>query len=202
MDSAHGVKPSPAHDLAEWVDEHSDYLLSYATARLGTRERAEDFVQETFLVAHEKLGTYRGEAPPRAWLLTILRNKICDEFRRGSKEVPLSATFAEDGDLDRYFNDFGAWRSWFFRHWRGSPEEVADSKNFLVVLNGCLDKLPLRMRQIVVGRSLDGLDHTAACEHFGITPGNLDVMMYRARMHLRGCLEEHWFKPHRHGGRS
>lgn len=187
-------------DIAAWVDEHTDYLLGYAAARIGDHHRAEDFVQETYLTAHEKIASYRGDAPPRAWLLGILRNKMADYFRRGTREAPLSATFADDTDLDRYFNRCGAWRTWFFRHWGGCPEEVAESKDFVATLQVCLDKLPPRMRHILVGRSLDGLDHVEACDLFGISPGNLDVVMFRARMHLRGCLEENWFKPQRQRG--
>jgi RNA polymerase sigma-70 factor (ECF subfamily) len=202
MRSRQEATPETKPDLSAWVDDYSDYLLRYAVVRLGAHHRAEDLVQETFLSAHEKLSSYRGEAPPQAWLLSILKNKIADHFRRGSREAPLSATFADDADLDRYFNRCGAWRNWFFRHWRGSPEEVAESKDFLVVLQGCLDKLPPRMRQILVGRRLENLDHAAACERFGVSSSNLDVLMFRSRMHLRGCLEEHWFKPQRQGGRS
>ncbi len=53
---------------------------------LGSTGEAEDLVQETYLRALRSLGSYRGDAPVRAWLLSIARNVCADHVRRRERQ--------------------------------------------------------------------------------------------------------------------
>ncbi len=70
-------------DASAWLEEHGDALYGYAKARVGTRELAEDLVQETLLAALQSRDRFAGRSSVRTWLFSILRHKIVDVYRRG-----------------------------------------------------------------------------------------------------------------------
>jgi len=70
-----------------WVDEHGDCLYRYAVMRVRHPEVAEDLVQETLLAAVRTQTSFRGTSSERSWLYGILKNKICDHFRKRAREV-------------------------------------------------------------------------------------------------------------------
>lgn len=71
----------------DWVDEHSDFLYRYALMRVRRPEVAEDLVQETLFAAVRTYTRFRGVSSERSWLCGILKNKICDHFRKLAHEV-------------------------------------------------------------------------------------------------------------------
>jgi RNA polymerase sigma-70 factor (ECF subfamily) len=90
-------------DPERWVDEHGDCLYRYALTRVRKEEVAEDLVQETLLVAvrtHEKFG---GRSTERSWLVGILKNKICDHFRKLGRETNFTdLEFFSDEHSDKF----------------------------------------------------------------------------------------------------
>src|SRR5436853_5092997 len=74
-------------DPERWVEEHGDYLFKYALSRLRDPLKAEDFVQETFLAALKGGKSFQGRSAEKSFLVGILKNKICDHFRRASRET-------------------------------------------------------------------------------------------------------------------
>src|ERR1044072_3112295 len=77
-------------DPERWVDEHGDYLFKYALARLRDPAKAEDAVQETFLAALKGGKSFQGRSAEKSWLVGILKNKICDHYRKASRETPFT----------------------------------------------------------------------------------------------------------------
>ena len=68
---------------AEFVNTYTDAVYSFIHRRLSPRhDGVDDLVQEVFIAAWENLGSFRGNAPLRAWLLGIARHKIEDYYRR------------------------------------------------------------------------------------------------------------------------
>ena len=82
-ESSGGVNPE------RWVEDHGDYLFRYALWRVRRPEVAEDLVQETLCAAVRIHRTFLGKSSERGWLYGILRNKICDYFRKRGREVRL-----------------------------------------------------------------------------------------------------------------
>ena len=75
---------------AEFINRYADSVYCYVRRRVVPKiEVADDLVQETFLAAWQNLGTYRGQAPVRSWLLGIARHKVEDYYRRKMQEVEL-----------------------------------------------------------------------------------------------------------------
>lgn len=183
------TRPDNTHD---WLAEHGDYLYRYALARLRDPHLAEDAVQETLLAALSGSG-FAGQASPRTWLTGILKHKIIDQFRRQQREVALESpdeVSAEDPGMEEFFAEDGHWDE-PPHAWR-EPGNLLQQNQFLEVLQECMDRLPTKLARIFLLREIEETDNEEICKELEITPTNAWVMLYRARMGLRKCLEMNW----------
>ena len=73
------------------VEEHAGWLLARISSRLGSRETAEDLLQEVFLAAWERLGTLRDPGRFPAWLRSIADNQVRMWQRRRLTQLDLLA---------------------------------------------------------------------------------------------------------------
>ena len=179
-------------DPEAWVDEHGDALFRYALFRIHDGQVAEDLVQETFLAAIRGKDSFAGRSSVKTWLFGILKHKIIDHIRKISRERP-----AEDietiADLaDKNFNDQGGWK-YQPSQWTTNPGLLFQQQEFWEILQQCLSELPPRLNQAFTLRELDGLSAEEVRKILGVTPTNGGVMLHRARMGLRKCLELKWF---------
>src|SRR5262245_47586465 len=93
-------------DPERWVEEHGDYLFKYALSRLRDPAKAEDMVQETFLAALKGGKNFQGRSSEKSWLVGILKNKICDSYRKASRETLFTdLEFYSDEETDRFIPD-------------------------------------------------------------------------------------------------
>lgn len=180
-------------DPETWVDEHGDYLFRYALARVHDPERAEDLVQETFLSALEGADRFRGRSSLRTWLVGILKHKIVDHIRRRSRERAASDVEAGAETVEDLYDERGHWKEGPGL-WPQDPQAVLENKEFWAAFHHCMFELPSRLADAFTLRELEGLSGEEVCKVLDVTPTNLWVMMYRARMHLRRCLEMNWFR--------
>jgi RNA polymerase sigma-70 factor (ECF subfamily) len=186
-----GVSTDPAH----WLDAHGDALYRYALARGVRRDAAEDLVQECFLAALRARERFEGDASERTWLLAILRHKIADHYRRvESSRVDPEWAVEDDaprGILGRFFKDDGTWRRGPSA-WKVAADPV-EGREFLDLLDGCLERLPGPLASAFVLREVEGLELDAVLRRLAIAPGNLRVRLHRARLLLRDCLGKYGF---------
>ena len=180
-------------DFRAEVEALRPQLLRYATLELRDRDRAEDCVQETLLAALSGEAKFEGRSNLRTWLTGILKHKIIDTIRRSSRERTLDGE-AEDGvsEFDRLFDERGHWRE-FPPEW-SEPDGALEQKQFMQALERCLATLPQRTAQTFMLREHMGLETAEICQQLGLTASHCWVLLYRARMALRECLEKHWFK--------
>jgi len=183
--------PETSPNPNAWLAEHGDYLYRYALARLRDPHLAEDAVQETLLAALQ--AGFAGKSSPRTWLTGILKHKIIDQFRRQRRETPLETPdeVADDTPgMDEFFAEDGHWseppQSW------GEPASLLQQDQFLQILQDCMDLLPKKLAQIFLLREVEETDNDEICKELEISPTNAWVMLYRARMGLRKCLEMNW----------
>ncbi|MFH1743244.1 MAG: sigma-70 family RNA polymerase sigma factor [bacterium] len=181
-------------DTDRWLDEHGDTLFGYAIVRLGDRDLAEDIVQETFLAALRGQDTYLGQSSERTWLIGILKHKLMDHYRKRYRERSLTDAAQElqdDPVMEQMFDDRGHWKPGPSR-W-GNPRAALHEKEFWRVLRECIQRLPERLADTFRLRVLDELSSEDVRNIMNISTTNLGVMLYRARLHLRHCLERNWF---------
>jgi len=194
--------PAPVLDPEGWVEKYGDILFGFAASRVRDHSIAQDLVQETFLAALKAKAGFAGRSTERAWLFGILRNKLVDYYRLQGRETlfadlewPLpeeetaffSSGLGKDGWVKRL-----APKAW------ETPDESLVSKEFQEVLKQCLSRLPEKVTQTFLLREVDGVPSEKICKDLEVSPNNLWVMLHRARMGLRRCLEVHWFDKRRH----
>lgn len=176
-----------------WVDAYGDRLFRYARSRVRDERAAEDLVQETFLAALESRGRFKGDSSELTWMTGILRNKIFELYRRQAREAPLPAA-GEEGAPENEFFDARHW-SPAPRDWGGEPARKAESAEFSVALRACLGALTTNVARAFILREMEGLAPADAAEALDVAPGHLAVLLYRARLRLRRCLEKSLFAP-------
>lgn len=175
------------------LENHSDALYAFARTRLDNDDDIKDCIQETLLAALKNAATFAGRSSERTWLIGILKFKIIDLYRLRAREIKNQAT-DHTGD-DGYFDADGHWEMERApKAWEKSPLEMLEADELRKYLYACIDKLPGPMRSAVVMREFDGEETAEICKQLSVTATNLNVMLYRARMHLRSCLEAAGFK--------
>ena len=185
----------PDPELASQLEQHRRYLLRVARLQLRDDAAAEDVVQETMLAALAGTG-FSGRSSLRTWLTGILKHKIVDAIRRRQREaIPLSTLGNADAeaaldDFEGLFRD-GGWDA-APADW-GAPDATLQRQQFFDALEFCLDRLPPNTARAFMMREILELESAEICKELAITANNLWVMLYRARMTLRQCLDAHWF---------
>ena len=174
-----------------WIANYGDYLFNYARIRLPDNETAEDVVQETLLSAWRGRKNFKGNSSEKTWLLSILKNKIIDHFRKtlikgeqeGRKETPLS-----------FFNTDGTWQpETVGTDWNMLASAELESKEFFAVFQKCVDALTGKGLEAFSLKYLEDLDSENICKALNITPSNFWVIIHRAKLQLRKCLDTNWF---------
>jgi RNA polymerase sigma-70 factor (ECF subfamily) len=194
MSSAHSADPSG------WVDLYADFLFNYAAQRLPDKDIARDIVQETFLAALQAFSSYQGKSSQKTWLLGILKNKIADYYRADSSEhnYMQNLPFEENSPFHPEHHEFaGHWRRQTQPvDWGNNPLELLERDEFRRIFEACFGRLPHRTATAFRMKEIEDCNSHQICTELDLTESNLWVILHRARMHLRHCLEMKWFRNH------
>ena len=188
----HVMADNRISDPNTWVDRYGDYLYYFALSRIHNPTVAEDLVQETFLAAIDSRKNFEGRSSEKTWLTSILKHKIIDHIRKMSREQPLEDFETAIESERAIFDEKGRWKM-KPAEWTADPEKLMERKAFWEVMSICLSALPKRLAQAFRLREMDGFDCKEICQVLNITASNCWVMLYRARMSLRHCMEVNWF---------
>ncbi len=182
---------------AQWLNKYGDLLFKMAYRHVSNQEVAEDIVQETLLAGLKARSGFAGAATEQTWLVGILKNKIMDHFRRSSRTTSLpepddvasesSADFILDGP------DRGTWQpARRPAKWAVDENDPVEQDEFWQHLNRCLEDLDHRSARAYRLKEVQEIDYQEVCNVLAISPTNLRVMLHRARLQLRRCLEQNW----------
>jgi len=176
------------------VASHRDYLLRFARLQLRNETWAEDAVSETLLAALAKPLSFGSRSQLKTWLVGILKHKIIDALRHHGREVCVGGD-SEDEQADplehlafQADGHFAAQPA----DW-GDPEQDLSSRQFFAVLEACASKLPAVQGRLFLMREWLELSSEEICKELGLTATNFYVLLHRARLRLRECLELNWF---------
>jgi len=167
-------------------------LLGLARLQLRNDAWAQDAVSETLVAALEGVAGFQRTAQLRTWVVGILKHKIIDQFRRAGREVAIDTQEEMDGGdaLEALF-DAGGHRVSAPLDW-GDPEANLSRQEFFTILEACLERLPPALGRAFLLREWLEMDTPQVCKELGISATNCFVMLYRARLRLRECLEIDW----------
>jgi RNA polymerase sigma-70 factor (ECF subfamily) len=176
----------------QWVSLYADYLYSYAVTRLSNEEQARDLVQETFLAALEKTEQFKGKSSERTWLTAILKYKVIDVYRKRNSGL---RTERIDGEPEREFfeADNGHWKTEYDPQALGVEDsDPLANKELMAILQLCLQKLPALWLSVFTMKHMDEEATDAICEAMKLTPSNFWVIIHRAKLNLRACIQKAW----------
>ncbi|URI09013.1 sigma-70 family RNA polymerase sigma factor [Aquincola tertiaricarbonis] len=179
-------------DFARQVEGLRPQLIRFARSQLRNEAWAEDAVSDTLLAALEKPQAFAGQSQLKTWLVGILKHKVVDQLRKHSREATVLVD--DDGeDLDELlFAADGHWREppaiW------ASPEASLGQREFFEVLQACIDHLPAVQGRVFMMREWLDLETDEICKELQISTTNLGVLLHRARLRLRECLDLRWFQ--------
>jgi RNA polymerase sigma-70 factor (ECF subfamily) len=178
----------------QWVAAHADYLYAYAITRINDEELARDLVQETFLAALQKTGSFEGRSSERTWLTAILKNKIVDVYRKKSSGLRPTEIKEAEQEQDEFFDRESG--HWLAPH---GPVEfgIEDkdhivSKEFEEILKRCLQKLPVLWKAVFTMKHIDEEPTDTICAELKLSSSNFWVIIHRAKLNLRACLQKNW----------
>jgi RNA polymerase sigma-70 factor (ECF subfamily) len=192
MGSGNTLQPS------KWLDLYGDYLYSYAVLKVGSASVAEDLVQDTFLSAIRAKGTFQGNSTEKTWLVAILKNKIIDYYRK--KDVLKDAREYLADTEQEFSNHFfepvlGHWlRETAPVAWSESADAKLNHAEFDKVLQFCIQKMPSKIALVFIAKFIDEEETEEICKVHKITSSNYWVIVHRAKVLLRSCLDRNWFR--------
>ena len=178
----------------DWLRLYGDLLYQYALPRVSDAATAEDLVQETFLSALKAIDGYKAEASEKSWLYTILKNKIIDHYRKKSREE----AFISMPDLqlaeDDWFGEEGNWNEQKIpKDWNASESPV-EQKEMQQIIFWCRDHLKTVQQHVFTLKYMEDMEAAEICKVLNIAASNYWVIIHRARLQMRDCVEKYWLK--------
>ncbi|CDG85832.1 sigma-70 family RNA polymerase sigma factor [Janthinobacterium agaricidamnosum] len=181
------------NSLHRQLEEMRPLLVRFALLQLRNQSLAEDAVQDALIAVLEKPDSFQGQSSLRTYVTGILKFKIIDNLRASTRERQIDAhdDQSEDDAIDALFAADGHTID-MPRQW-GDPDRTLEQRDFFRVLETCLENLPAKTARIFMMREWLELDTEEICKELAITTSNAWVLLYRARIRLRECLDLNWF---------
>lgn len=184
---------------ASWVDLYADYLYRFAIIRITNQDVAEDLVQETFIsaLAAEKENQFHGQSAVKTWLTGILKHKISDHLRRKYRDQAVPLEFVGEDIIEGSFDNRG---SWLVKPgtWGINPSDRYEQKELAKILMACIEALQEKQADAIRLREFDEKNTEEICKILMITTTNYWVLMHRARLSLRRCVDDQMAREAKH----
>ena len=158
------------------IQELSPGLFAFAYRAVRQREEAEDLVQDTWISALRTVPSFEGRSSLRTWLVSILRRRIADRFRRARP-----AEVFEEERLTVLEAD--------------PPEQRIDAHRAQGFASTAMANLSDLERTAVTLCDAQDMDRDEASERMGVTRGHLRVLLHRGRHKLEVALRAEGMEP-------
>lgn len=171
-------------------------MVKFASQQLYDSHLAEDAVQEALIGAMKNSQKFTGRAAFKTWVFAILKNKIADTLRQRHRLVEASQFLhadEEDENFQELFDRKGFWHMDERPQEWANPEKAIKDAEFWRIFEACLDHLPGQQGRAFMMREFIELDSNEICAALNLSVSNLNVILHRARLRLRECLENRWF---------
>ncbi len=177
--------------LHTWVEEYGDDLYRYIIRRVQDDALAKDLVQETFLAAYKSRERYTPGSKPLAWLYTIIKNKMIDHYR--SEQRKPTDSLDDQPHIDAVlFDSKGHWRHKPSSQFFSSDMDKAERDEFWQILGECQNDLSNKQKLAFLFKYHEGWESDRICKELEISSSNYWVLIHRAKLKLRQCLEMKW----------
>jgi len=172
LELARRCRNGDAAAFEELYRQHAGRLYNLALRMAGSTQEAEDLLQEVFLHAYRKLGSFRGESSLGTWLYRLGMNQ-CLDYLRGRQARMNQATASLDED--------------------GAAEPAAPAPAIPVAVNRvdlerAIARLPDGCRAAFLLHDVEGFEHHEVARILGVSEGTSKSQVHKARMKLRSML--------------
>ena len=172
-----------------WVKLYSDSLYSRALYKTSSKETAEDLVQETFISGFKSFDKFENRSQPKTWLMSILNNKIIDNYRLNSRH---NFVHFDDNSLklsEELFNKNNFWNDEnILNLW--NIDNIEDKSELLENrLKNSLDKLPQKWNLAVSYKYFEKKSAEDICNELEISITNYWQIIHRSKLLLKKDLE-------------
>jgi RNA polymerase sigma-70 factor (ECF subfamily) len=148
---------------------HAPRIYALASRMAGSPDEGEDLLQEIFLQAFRKLGSFKGEAAIGTWLYRLALNHCLDFVRsKQAKMEKVTDTLDAEGSIE--------------------PVARRDTPIARIDLERAIERLPAGCREAFVLHDIEGFDHKEVGDVLGIAEGTSKSQVFKARMKLRAYL--------------
>jgi RNA polymerase sigma-70 factor (ECF subfamily) len=152
--------------------QHAPRLYNLAYRMAGTATDADDLLQDIFLLAYRKIGSYRGDASLGTWLYRLAMNHCLDVLRsRQARQWQQTDSLDEEGAAPP----------------AAAPVVGAVSR---IDLEGAIGRLPRACRAAFLLHDVEGFGHQEVGTILGISEGTSKSQVHKARLRIRAYLTQ------------
>ncbi len=178
-----GLRQGSARHAEYLVRSHIGRMRAVARRILGGDAFADDCVQEAFLKAFQKIGTFEGRSSLTTWLHRITVNEALMRLRVQKR--------LDERPIDELMPEFDANACRIEAPWPhvATAEEILQRESLRALVTSKIHELPDSYRIVLLLRDIEELDTAEVAELLEISPGNVKVRLHRARSALKKLLE-------------
>lgn len=172
LELARRCRQGDAAAFEELYRAHAGRLYNLAHRMAGSTGEAEDLLQEVFLHAHRKLGSFRGESTLGTWLYRLALNHCLDFLRgRQARMARTTDSLDEEGAAEP-----------------ASTMPVVPTAISRLDLERAIAKLPEGCRAAFILHDVEGFEHNEVADMLGVSEGTSKSQVHKARLKLRTML--------------
>lgn len=171
----------------ELVDRYSDKIYGLALRITKNPADSEDIMQNVFIMLIEKLYTFRGESKFSTWLYRVVSNLCFLKLR-------LDMKYKKNVTLEGYisYEDNGIYADRGITDWSGKPDDIAQKKELLKMIEEAVNELPADYRVVFHLRDIEGMTNREVATILGLSLSNVKSKIYRARIFLKDKLSDYF----------
>jgi RNA polymerase sigma factor (sigma-70 family) len=166
----------------ELVRRYQGRIYSLAYNMTGSKEDAEDMVQDIFVKAYSSLKNFRRTASFYTWIYRIAINRTINFLKKRKQRQALSLNDVDEGvERDPAYVELSA---------RGSPVRDVSLAELQEKLNKAILTLSEKHRTVVVLHDIQGMTHDEIARMIGCSEGTVRSRLFYARQQLQSELAE------------
>ena len=169
------------------VERYQEQMLRLAASFVPSRAVAEEVVQDTWLAVLRGLDGFEGRSSLKTWLFRILVNRARTTGTKEQRSVPVADP--EPAVDPSRFDGSGGWAD-PPEHWIEAAERRVEAGKLADRIRAWLGELPVRQREVVLLRDIEGMSSEEVCAVLALTEGNQRVLLHRGRSRLRQLFED------------
>ena len=151
--------------------QHATRLYNLASRMTGAKGEADDLLQDTFLLAYRKIGSFRGESSLGTWLYRLAMNHCLDVLRNRQTRMGHQTDSLDEPEADPV----------------ASPVPILSAVN-RIDLERAIASLPPACRAAFLLHDVEGFGHQEVGTMLGVSEGTSKSQVHKARMRIRTYL--------------